>query len=179
MTYSRRRARESALQILYGLDWEAADPEFAIDDYWAKFAGEKPEGFQEVRHHCGVLVRGVVLQRAAIDQRIAAIAQHWKLDRMAAVDRNLLRLATFELLFLGESVPKSVAINEAIEIAKKFGNEDSSAFINGVLDRLAHTRSPTAADEVADRQRAANKKRFGKGKVARTAAKPAGTEPAP
>ena len=153
MTYSRRRARESALQILYGLDWSSADVEFAIDDYWAKFAGEKPEGFAELRLHCAEIVRGVAREKDSLDQRIQAISQHWKLERMSAVDRNILRLAAFELLHLGQKVPRNVAINEAVEIAKKFGNEDSSAFINGVLDRLAHARGTQPADEAAERAR--------------------------
>lgn len=154
MTYSRRRARESALQILYGIDWSAADVEFAVDDYWAKFAGEKPEGYGELRQHCTEMVAGVVRERAVLDERIQAIALHWKLDRMSAVDRNILRLAAFELLFLGNSVPRNVAINEAVEIAKKFGNEDSGAFVNGVLDRLAHARGVQPADEAAEKAKA-------------------------
>lgn len=177
MTYSRRRARESALQILYGLDWEAGDAEFAIEDYWIKFAGEKPEGYQDVRNHCSELVRGVVRERNAIDLRLQATAQHWKLDRMSAVDRNILRMAAYELLYMGDSVPKSVAINEAIEIAKKFGNEDSSAFVNGVLDRVGQSRAPTVADEAADRVRAANKRRFAKAKAAKAGAKPGPAAP--
>lgn len=136
-TYSRRRARESALQILFGMDWEVRDPDVAVDDYWAKFAGEKPESYDEVRTHCGELVRGVLGNRAMLDKRISAASHHWKLDRMSAVDRNILRLAVFELLLQGDQVPRKVAINEAIEIAKKFGNEDSSSFVNGILDRIA------------------------------------------
>ncbi len=154
MTYSRRRARESALQILYGLDWAADDIAFAIEDYWNKFAGEKPENYEVLRRHCTELVQGVVAHRADLDTRIQAIAQHWKLDRMSAVDRNLLRMAAFELLHLGSEVPKNVAINEAVEIAKKYGNEDSSAFVNGILDRLAHGRTPTTADAAAERAKA-------------------------
>lgn len=136
-TYSRRRARESALQILFGMDWEVRDPDVAVDDYWAKFAGEKPESYDEIRTHCAELVRGVLGNRAMLDKRITAASHHWKLERMSAVDRNILRLAVFELLLQGDQVPRKVAINEAIEIAKKFGNEDSSSFVNGILDRIA------------------------------------------
>lgn len=150
--YSRRRARESALQILYGLDWVTRDPEVAIDDYWAKFAGEKPEGYDDVRRHCRELVLGVLTHRELLDQRLQATSHHWKLDRMGAVDRNLLRLAAFELVHLTESVPRKVAINEAIEIAKKFGNEDSGAFVNGILDRIAQDRGASAADDEAAQQ---------------------------
>ncbi len=190
MTYSRRRARESALQILYGLDWAADDITFAIEDYWARFAGEKPENYEVLRRHCTELVQGVVANRAELDMRIQAIAQHWKLERMSAVDRNLLRLAAFELLHLGDEVPKNVAINEAVEIAKKFGNEDSSAFVNGILDRLAHGRAPSTADAAAERAKAQRlasgdrhgrkprEKRPAKAERAVPAAKPA-PEPAP
>lgn len=136
-TYSRRRARESALQILFGMDWEVRDPDVAVDDYWAKFAGEKPESYDEIRTHCAELVRGVLGNRQLLDKRITAASHHWKLERMSAVDRNILRLAVFELLLQGDQVPRKVAINEAIEIAKKFGNEDSSSFVNGILDRIA------------------------------------------
>ena len=154
---SRRRAREAALQVLFGLDWAQWDPErpaaprahpgmsadalrveAAIDEYWSRFAGERPASFDEVRGHCAELVHGVVTHQATLDQRLQAASYHWKLDRMSAVDRNILRLGALELLVLGEKVPRKVAINEAVEIAKKFGNEDSSAFVNGILDRVAN-----------------------------------------
>jgi N utilization substance protein B len=145
--YSRRRARESALQVLYGLDWVPNDTAAAIDDYWAKFAGEKPDGYVEVRRHGEELVHGVIDRRAELDQRLQAISHHWKLDRMSVVDRNILRLAAYELLFMGETVPRKVVINEAIEIAKKFGSEDSGSFVNGILDRIAQDRGSGAADD--------------------------------
>lgn len=135
---SRRRARESALQILFGLDWVNVDLQAAMNEYWTKFAGERPASYEEVRRHCAELVEGVVQHRAMLDQRLQASSHHWKLDRMSAVDRNILRLGALELLVLGDRVPRKVAINEAVEIAKKFGNEDSSAFVNGILDRVAN-----------------------------------------
>lgn len=150
--YSRRRARESALQILYGLDWVPRETDVAIEDYWAKFAGEKPEGYDEVRKHCEILVRGVLHQRQILDQRLQATSHHWKMDRMSTVDRNILRLAAFELLYQPDEVPRKVAINEAVEIAKKFGNEDSGAFVNGILDRIAQERGSSAADEAAAKE---------------------------
>ena len=135
---SRRRARESALQILFGLDWVSVDLAAAMNEYWTKFAGERPASYEDVRRHCAELVEGVVEHRAMLDQRLQASSHHWKLDRMSAVDRNILRLGALELLVLGDRVPRKVAINEAVEIAKKFGNEDSSAFVNGILDRVAN-----------------------------------------
>ncbi len=135
---SRRRARESALQILFGLDWVTVDLHAAMNEYWTKFAGERPASYEDVRRHCTELVEGVVEHRTMLDQRLQAASHHWKLDRMSAVDRNILRLGALELLVLGDRVPRKVAINEAVEIAKKFGNEDSSAFVNGILDRVAN-----------------------------------------
>ena len=88
------------------------------------------------------LVRGTKANQAKIDQMISQFAEHWDLERMAVVDRNILRLAVYELLWT-DDVPPKVAINEAIEIAKKFGTKESSRFINGVLDRIHKERRPT------------------------------------
>jgi N utilization substance protein B len=159
------------------MDWEIRDSDEAVDDYWAKFAGEKPESYDEVRTHCAELVRGVLGNRAMLDKRISAASHHWKLDRMSAVDRNILRLATFELVMQADQVPRKVAINEAIEIAKKFGNEDSSAFVNGILDRIsadmsrgteARDKTPRAAAKPKARpgQDAANKATSGQARPA-------------
>jgi len=150
---SRRRARESALQVLFGLDWTPTDPAVAMEEYWSRFAGERPASYDEVRRHCTELVLGVVTRRPEIDARLQACSHHWKLDRMSAVDRNILRLGAFEFLYLGERVPRKVAINEAIEVAKKFGNEDSGAFINGILDRIAQDIARAAAAPRGDRAR--------------------------
>jgi N utilization substance protein B len=140
---SRRRARESALQVLFGLDWVTVPAEVAMDEYWTRFAGERPASYEDVRRHCVELVHGVLDNKTAIDAKVQGASHHWKLDRMSAVDRNILRLATYEILLLGERVPRKVAINEAIEIAKKFGNEDSGAFVNGILDRIAQDLTRT------------------------------------
>jgi N utilization substance protein B len=134
---SKRRARESALQVLFGLEWSGADPDDALADFWARFAGERPANFGEVNTACAALVHGVVRHKDEIDAKLQAASHHWKLDRMSAVDRNILRVGAFELLHLADEVPRKVAINEAIEVAKKFGNEDSGAFVNGILDRVA------------------------------------------
>jgi N utilization substance protein B len=140
---SRRRAREAALQILFGLDWTPVGIQAAMAEYWSRFAGEPPASVDDVRRHCADIVSAVVQHREAIDRRLQAASHHWKLERMSAVDRNLLRLAACEILFMGDVVPRKVAINEAIEIAKKFGNEDSAAFVNGILDRIAHEQART------------------------------------
>jgi N utilization substance protein B len=83
-----------------------------------------------------ILVRGTIEKRAEIDKRISDAAEHWRIERMAVVDRNVMRMATFEMAFRGEDVPAKVAINEAIELAKRFSTEQSGAFVNGVLDRV-------------------------------------------
>lgn len=127
----RRKARELALQFLYQLDLRGeADPALSAEEFWARHPVDP-----EVRVFAEALVRGTMLHREKIDELIAQYAEHWALERMAVVDRNVLRAGIFELLWLAE-VPPKVAINEAIEVAKKFGTEDSSRFINGILDRI-------------------------------------------
>jgi N utilization substance protein B len=123
----RRDARERALQALYQLDMAGSEPDWA--------AVEEPG---EVVGFARELVEGVGAQRERIDALIAACAEHWRLPRLSRVDLNLLRLATFELLARPE-IPSSVTINEAIEIARRYGSEDSAAFVNGVLDHVAAT----------------------------------------
>ncbi|HEX7488531.1 MAG TPA: transcription antitermination factor NusB, partial [Anaeromyxobacteraceae bacterium] len=100
--------------------------------FWKSFEPVEREVMQVAEE----LVRGVARHRRELDAAIEAVSQNWRLDRMARVDRNVLRLATFELLHR-DDVPVKVAINEAIELGKKFGSESSGAFINGILDRVA------------------------------------------
>ena len=127
----RRKAREVALQFLYQLDVNgASDPTDFEGDFWARHPVDA-----EARAFAESLVRGSKEHQARIDELIARYAEHWDLDRMAVVDRNILRLAVYELL-LDAEVPPKVAINEAIEIAKKVGTAESGRFINGVLDRI-------------------------------------------
>ena len=127
----RRKAREVALQFLYALDVNAAaDPAPHHSEFWARHPVDA-----ETRTFADGLVRGSKQHQEKIDHVIAQFTEHWGLDRMAVVDRNLLRMAVYELLWQTD-VPPKVAINEAIEIAKKFGTRESSRFINGVLDRI-------------------------------------------
>lgn len=127
----RRRARETALKILYAMDVTECSVEQAIADYYAQF-GEDPS----VAEFANLLVRGVARRKDEIDEAIRKVSQNWRLERMARVDRNVLRFAVFELLWVAD-VPKRVTLNEAIELAKRYGAEDSGAFINGLLDRIA------------------------------------------
>jgi N utilization substance protein B len=135
----RRKARELALQFLYLLEQNGAiDPRPFEADFWARHPVD-----DEARAFADSLVQGAKRQQGEIDKRIAECAEHWDLDRMAVVDRNILRLAVYELLF-EPGVPGKVAINEAIEIAKKFGTTESSRFINGVLDRIHRELRPAS-----------------------------------
>jgi N utilization substance protein B len=133
----RRIARELALQALYKLDMlgDTAAPG-ALGVFWDHFVPEGVPRGGESEQFARALVTGVDAHRARIDELIAAAAEHWRLPRLSRVDLNVLRLATFELLERPE-IPAAVTINEAIEIARRYGSEDSSAFVNGVLDQIA------------------------------------------
>lgn len=127
---NRRKSREGALQILFQADLGANDPHQALEYHW-----EQQPLADEVQSYMSQLVHGVLDYYQEIDRQLEAHSTHWKLYRMAGIDRNILRIAIYELLY--EKIPATIAINEAIEIGKKYGTEDSGAFINGVLDHLA------------------------------------------
>jgi transcription antitermination protein NusB len=136
---ARRAARELALQALYQLDMtEAGDWSL----FWGHFRG-RDDAVPFARE----LVEGVVGNRERIDALIATATEHWSLPRLSRVDLNLLRLATFELLARPE-IPASVTIDEAIEIGRRFGGEDSAAFVNGVLDAIAAALGVREKDKV-------------------------------
>ena len=132
MTMPRRRtkARELALQFLYQLDVRGADALNELDAFLDR--GGTPD---EVREFANELVRGCHEHRPEIDAHIKRVAEHWDLSRMAVIDRNVLRIAIFELAHRPD-VPPKVAINEAIELGKKYSTKNSGAFINGILDRI-------------------------------------------
>jgi transcription antitermination factor NusB len=138
----RRKAREIALAFLY--QWDVRGDEILpeLDDLLVKDRREP-----EVADYVKTLVRGTIEHRAAIDARISEAAEHWRIERMAVVDRTLLRMGTFEMAHCKGDVPPKVAINEAIELAKRFSTEQSGAFVNGVLDRVRRgiEASPPAA----------------------------------
>jgi N utilization substance protein B len=127
----RTKARERALQALYQIDVAAEGIDEALSRFWRSF--EPVE--REVMALAEALVRGVAANRRAVDDAIEQVSTNWRLDRMAKVDRNVLRLAVYELL--QTSVPVKVVINEAIELGKKYGSESTGAFVNGVLDKIA------------------------------------------
>ena len=131
----RTQSRECALQILYQTDISDCDLNEVLAGFWA--SRTEPE-IPEVRNYAESLVKGTREKIKEIDQLIERFAENWEMKRMAYVDRNILRLATYEMVYSGE-IPIKVAINEAVELAKRYGEADSSKFVNGILDRIAKT----------------------------------------
>jgi len=132
----RTRSRELALQLLYQVDARGEEPATMMDEFLAQ---EEPDDL-EVHAFARDLVNGTSGARAEIDELLAAAAENWRLDRMALVDRNILRMAVFEMLHL-EEIPAKVTINEAIELGKRFSTKQSGSFINGILDRIRRERN--------------------------------------
>lgn len=119
-----------ALQVLYQIDMTGSDPQAAVASYYGSF-----EVAPAVRGFFEKLVLGVTLHREEIDRLIVGASQHWRLHRMPVVDRNILRIAVYEMLYCGD-IPPKVSINEAIDLGKTYGSEESGAFINGILDHV-------------------------------------------
>ena len=131
----RTKARECALKILYAIDITKEEPEKCIDNFWL-YDIDRTE--DDVRSFSNSLVLGVSAHHDKIDRVISSHATNWQLKRMAVIDRNVLRCGTYELLFM-DDIPPKVAINEAIDIAKKYGDKDSGKFVNGILDKINKT----------------------------------------
>lgn len=129
----RTQAREFALQILYQIDITGSKYAEALDNFWQAH----PAGLivQEVKDFTDELVKGVADNLAAIDKKITQYATNWQLGRMAVVDRNILRLGCYELMFR-EDIPAKVSINEAIELAKKYSTPEAAKFVNGIIDKV-------------------------------------------
>lgn len=135
---ARRLGRERALQALYQLEQDPrVQPLGALDAAWTAHDDEGPRD-PAADVFAKELIEGVQSHAAEIDQLIEAHSHNWRLERMQRIDRNVLRIGVFELKYLNE-IPRKVTINEAVELAKTFGNEASSSFINGLLDRIAGT----------------------------------------
>jgi N utilization substance protein B len=154
---ARTTAREAALQMLYALEASGNPVDMVVRDFWAEMPGDA-----EGRSYADALVRGVAESLEQVDALLRGASRNWRLERMTRVDRNLLRLGTYEILAYRE-IPRAVILDEAVELAKRFGSAESGAFVNGVLDRIADecghggseaspepNRSPTGA---ADRDR--------------------------
>jgi transcription antitermination factor NusB len=134
----RTLAREFAVQILYQIDITGRDCEETLGDFWQVRASE--EIGEDIREFTSGLVRGVRENLVSIDERIARYAANWELKRMAVVDRNILRLTSYELIFR-EDIPPKVSINEGVELAKKFSDVNAGKFVNGILDKIKLERS--------------------------------------
>jgi N utilization substance protein B len=129
----RRRSRELAVQILFQEEYHSdLNMEQSVALYRESF-----DTSPEVWEYAKVLVQGIKSKRTEIDAVIQSYSNNWRLERMSHVDRNILRVACFELRFLDREIPATVVINEAIEIGKKFSSEDSASFLNAILDNIA------------------------------------------
>lgn len=127
----RHQSRELALQILFQI-------EFAPQIEYAEFLEVFEQSFsQDVIDYADLLINGVKNNREKIDDLIQGASSHWKISRMAIVDRNILRMATFEMRLMADALKPNIVINEAVELAKKYGTSESGSFINGILDQLA------------------------------------------
>ncbi|HOU53663.1 MAG TPA: transcription antitermination factor NusB [Myxococcota bacterium] len=142
---SRRRARECALQLMYMWEYHRTLDHPGVRAFWESV--EREPGGQEARDFAMLLVSGVIRRLAEVDELIRQASLNWRIDRMAMVDRNILRLATFELMEVLDT-PIKVVLNEAIELSKRFGTEDSGAFVNGVLDKVGSLVRPQQKPEV-------------------------------
>jgi N utilization substance protein B len=129
---SRRKARECALQMLFAADFAQAVPEEVLKTYWTELDDSETE--EPAREFATRLAAGTLAHLEALDERIRSRAEHWRIPRMAIVDRNILRLAVYEFLY--EPTPRTVAINEALEIARRFSTYEATQFINGILDAI-------------------------------------------
>lgn len=130
----RTLAREHALKILYQLDITKRPLDLILVDYW-KADDTKDIKDEAIITFAGQLAKGVVEHLKAIDEKISEYATNWQLKRMAVIDRNSMRIGLFELKYATE-IPPKVAINEAVELAKKYGDLESSKFVNGILDKI-------------------------------------------
>ena len=129
----RRRARELAVQVLFHLEFSPDDPSEVFDLVCENFHAR-----ESIRDFSKKLVLGVYEKKSTLDKVISEASKNWRIERMARLDKSILRLAAFEIMFMAD-IPPKVSLDEAVEIGKKFGGEDSSRFINGVLDNIYST----------------------------------------
>jgi transcription antitermination protein NusB len=132
----RHRARELALQVLFHMEFNPGNPDECFDRICRSFS--PPKG---IRPFSKQLVLGVCENKGEIDTLISRSSKNWRLDRMSRVDRNILRVAVFEVIYM-KDIPPKVSIDEAVELGKRFGTDESGAFINGILDRIYSDLSP-------------------------------------
>lgn len=147
MASNRHLGRIVALQTLYEYEFrsQSDDESVDIDEVLARNLERYQEAIDDT-DFVGVLVKGVIAEGADIDAKIQPIAPDWPIDQIARIDRNILRIGVYELLHQGKKVPPKVAINEAVELAKAFGSDNSSKFVNGVLGTAYRTLIEGTAD---------------------------------
>src|SRR5258706_1101545 len=150
---TRHKARECALQMLFASDMVGGDCSALTQNYWNELGDASID--DKTRDFANGLVRGTLERKEAIDDRIRTRAEHWRIERMAIVDRNVLRLAVFEFLF--QDTPDNVAINEALEIARRFSTYEATQFINGILDAIKQdVENASEATESAEKSQASS-----------------------
>lgn len=147
---TRHKARECALQMLFASDVVNDDPASLTTNYWKELGD--PSIDDKTRDFADGLVRGTIERLTDIDERIRTRAEHWRIERMAIVDRNVLRLAVYEFLY--HDTPNNVAINEALEIARRFSTYEATQFINGILDGIKQDLE--SQDEPAEKSQASS-----------------------
>ena len=130
----RRQARELAIQVLFHLEFNPGDPDGVFDLTCENFSSQESS-----RPFSRMLVAGVCEKKKVLDEIISRASRNWRLERMSRLDRCILRLAAYEILFV-EDIPPKVSIDEALELGKRFGTENSGSFINGILDNIYNTR---------------------------------------
>lgn len=131
----RTKARECALKVLYQTEMTKDNYSDSLRMFWET----EPHAEDAVREFAGQLVKGVKDNIKEIDETISKYATNWQINRMAVVDRNILRIATFEMLYV-DDIPPKVSINEAVDIAKKYGDTNSGKFVNGILDKISKVK---------------------------------------
>ena len=143
---SRRKARECALQMLFAADVAETPSDEVARTYWAELGDGDIE--EAAREFATRLATGTLAHLEPLDERIRSRAEHWRISRMAIVDRNILRLAVYEFLY--EPTPRTVAINEALEIARRFSTYEATQFINGILDAIKRDLDEQQPQEIVE-----------------------------
>jgi len=141
----RRKAREETLRILFQIEFEDAEFDTVVAQYW-----KNRKIHEEIKEYSTWLVSGIISHKGEIDDTIQSVSEHWRISRMALVDRNILRMAVFEILY-EENIDTAVVINEAIEIARKYSGNEAATFVNGILDgvrkKLEKAKKPLKEEE--------------------------------
>jgi N utilization substance protein B len=152
-TGTRHKARECALQMLFAADMAGGDPPTLIQNYWRELGD--PSIDDKTRDFANKLVTGTLTNLAALDDVIRKRAEHWRIERMAVVDRNVLRMAVYE--FLHDDTPDNVAITEALEVTRRFSSFEATQFINGILDGIKQDiESASKLDEPSEKSQASS-----------------------